>query len=131
MQLEQEDVNGRRKGDLTPSELDLILQFFTQVKASVMAGQNQKMFILNHSLPKPKAHLLTVLANDGHSEEEQLVYDDNKGEQSDNPFIEHKLEPLKLNQNLLLNIPIGNSVQKYPPFKALVGFCVVDSDQLV
>ena len=45
-----------------------------------MAGQNQKMFILNHSLPKPKAHLLTVLANDGHSEEEQLIYDDDKTE---------------------------------------------------
>ena len=89
------------------------------------------MFILNHSLPKPKAHLLTVLANDGYSTEEQLIYDDNTGEQSDNPFIEHKLEPLKLNQSLLLNIPVGNSVQKYPPFKALVGFCVVDSDQLV
>ncbi|CAL6054637.1 Dynein_heavy chain [Hexamita inflata] len=122
LQLEIDNHPSRRKSELTANELDQIVSFFTHAINYFKEGYNEKMFVLNHSLIKQKQSLLTTLTDDKIEQEEQ---------EATNPFIKFVNEPMKLDENLLLGLPTGNSIQQYPPYRAIIGFCVLDSTSLV
>eukprot|EP00702_Spironucleus_salmonicida_P008256 EST49547.1 Dynein heavy chain [Spironucleus salmonicida] len=117
-------INKFQQFELSSSDFDYLLHFFTSTAQFLEQGKQEKTFVLNSNKKREKASLLTVLV-DGQSQESNEIDDLQSFKIDENSFFR-----IPENCNLMQSLPFSGEISSHPPYRAIVVFCILEGTQL-